>query len=42
MIKYVDTILTTHVCKDPPDLESGLRVLLRLKSKCFSVRSFMH
>lgn len=29
--KYVETILTTHVCKIPPDYESGLRVLLQLQ-----------
>lgn len=33
MVRYVDTILTTHVCKSPPDLEAGLRVLLQLKSE---------
>lgn len=33
MIKYVDSILTTHVCKVPADLESGLGVLLKLKGK---------
>ncbi|KAJ9102595.1 hypothetical protein QFC21_002996 [Naganishia friedmannii] len=32
LVKYVDTILTTHVCKNPPDLEAGLRVLLQLKA----------
>ncbi|KIR40475.1 elongator complex protein 1 [Cryptococcus deuterogattii Ram5] len=30
--KYVETILTTHVCKIPPDYESGLRVLLQLQA----------
>lgn len=30
-MKYIDTVLTTHVCKTPSDLESGLRVLLQLK-----------
>ncbi|WVO22664.1 uncharacterized protein IAS62_003995 [Cryptococcus decagattii] len=30
--KYVDTILTTHVCKVPADYESGLRVLLQLQA----------
>ncbi|WRT69010.1 uncharacterized protein IL334_005992 [Kwoniella shivajii] len=29
--QYVETILTTHVCKQPADYESGLRVLLRLQ-----------
>lgn len=29
--KYVETILTTHVCKIPADYESGLRVLLQLQ-----------
>jgi elongator complex protein 1 len=33
MVRYVDTILTTHVCKSPPDLEAGLRVLLQLKGE---------
>lgn len=33
LVKYVDTILTTHVCKNPPDLEAGLRVLLQLKGE---------
>ena len=32
-IRYIDTILTTHVCKTPSDLESGLRVLLQLKGR---------
>ncbi|WVQ90021.1 hypothetical protein IAS59_003797 [Cryptococcus gattii] len=30
--KYVETILTTHVCKIPADYESGLRVLLQLQA----------
>ncbi|WVQ81518.1 hypothetical protein IAT38_003642 [Cryptococcus sp. DSM 104549] len=29
--RYVETILTTHVCKQPADYEAGLRVLLRLQ-----------
>jgi len=33
MLKYTETILTTHVCKQPADYESGLRVLLRLQSE---------
>ncbi|OCF35522.1 elongator complex protein 1 [Kwoniella heveanensis BCC8398] len=28
---YVETILTTHVCKQPADYEAGLRVLLKLQ-----------
>ncbi|KAK4687641.1 elongator complex protein 1, partial [Tremellales sp. Uapishka_1] len=31
LVKYVDTILTTHVCSSPPDYEAGLRVLLQLQ-----------
>lgn len=31
-VKYIETILTTHVCKQPPDYESGLRVLLQLQT----------
>jgi elongator complex protein 1 len=31
LVMYVETILTTHVCKQPPDYESGLRVLLQLQ-----------
>lgn len=33
LLFYVDTILTTHVCKSPPDLESGLSVLRTIKTK---------
>lgn len=33
LLKYVETILTTHVCKVPADYESGLRVLLHLQSQ---------
>lgn len=33
LVQYIDTVLTTHICKSPPDLEAGLRVLLELKSK---------
>lgn len=36
MLKYTETILTTHVCKQPADYESGLRVLLRLQSGLFA------
>jgi elongator complex protein 1 len=37
LVKYTETILTTHVCKLPPDYESGLRLLLQLQgeSECF-------
>lgn len=31
LVKYVETILTTHVCKQPADYESGLRLLLQLQ-----------
>lgn len=31
---YVESILTTHVCKIPADYESGLRVLLQLQGTC--------
>lgn len=31
LVRYVETILTTHVCKSPPDLEAGLKTLLQLK-----------
>lgn len=31
MVKYVDTILTTHVCQIPAEYESGLRLLLELQ-----------
>ncbi|WVW79282.1 hypothetical protein I302_101249 [Kwoniella bestiolae CBS 10118] len=30
--QYVETILTTHVCKQPADYESGLKVLLTLQA----------
>nr|XP_018259126.1 elongator complex protein 1 [Kwoniella dejecticola CBS 10117]OBR81284.1 elongator complex protein 1 [Kwoniella dejecticola CBS 10117] len=30
--QYIETILTTHVCKQPADYESGLRVLLNLQA----------
>ncbi|WVQ75470.1 hypothetical protein IAR50_005095 [Cryptococcus sp. DSM 104548] len=30
--QYVETILTTHVCKVPADYEAGLRVLLQLQA----------
>lgn len=29
--KYINSILTTYVVKRPPDLEAGLRVLLKLR-----------
>lgn len=32
MVKYIETILTTHVCKQPADYESGLGLLLQLQS----------
>ncbi|KLT46470.1 IkappaB kinase complex, IKAP component [Cutaneotrichosporon oleaginosum] len=32
-VKYVETILTTHVCKQPPDYEAGLRVLLHVQKE---------
>lgn len=32
-VKYVETILTTHVCKQPADYESGLQLLHRLQSE---------
>jgi elongator complex protein 1 len=31
LVKYVETILTTHVSKSPPDYESALRVMLQLQ-----------
>ena len=33
MIKYVDSILTAHVVKTPPDHEEALRMLHRLKGQ---------
>ncbi|WWC91266.1 uncharacterized protein L201_006209 [Kwoniella dendrophila CBS 6074] len=30
--QYIETILTTHVCKQPADYESGLKVLLTLQA----------
>ena len=33
LVKYVETILTTHACKRPPDYEAALHVLLRLQSE---------
>lgn len=30
-VTYVETILTAHVCKQPPDYEAGLRVLLHVQ-----------
>ncbi|GMK55839.1 hypothetical protein CspeluHIS016_0208950 [Cutaneotrichosporon spelunceum] len=32
-VKYVETILTTHLCKQPPDYEAGLRVLLHVQKE---------
>jgi elongator complex protein 1 len=37
LVKYVETILTAHVCKQPSDYESGLRVLLRLQGELFNI-----
>lgn len=31
LTQYVETVLTTHVCKQPPDYEAGLDVLLKLQ-----------
>lgn len=39
LVKYVETILTTHACKQPPDYESGLQLLLQLQSKLDVSRS---
>lgn len=39
--KYVETILTTHVCKIPPDYESGLRVLLQLQGMSTFIRRLL-
>lgn len=33
MLRYVDSILTAHVVKSPPDYESALRMLHRLKGQ---------
>jgi elongator complex protein 1 len=33
LLKYVDSILTAHVVKNPPDYESALRMLHRLKGQ---------
>lgn len=33
LVDYVETILTTYVCKSPPDYEGGLSVLLRLQAE---------
>lgn len=34
--KYVNSILTAHVVKQPPDHEAGLSLLLRLKGERFA------
>jgi elongator complex protein 1 len=31
MVKYVESVMTAHVCKSPPDYESALAVLLKLQ-----------
>jgi len=36
LVKYVETILTTHACKQPADYESALRLLLQLQSELSS------
>jgi elongator complex protein 1 len=36
LLKYTETILTTHVCKIPADYESGLKVLLHLQSEAYN------
>lgn len=33
LVKYIETILTAHACKQPPDYEAGLRLLLQLQSE---------
>ena len=33
LTKYVNSILTAHVVKTPPDHEAGLALLLRLRGK---------
>ena len=30
---HVQNIVSTHVCKNPPDLEAGLSMIARLQSK---------
>ena len=47
LTKYVNSILTAHVVKTPPDHEAGLALLLRLRgkdnrSKNISESSFTH
>lgn len=33
LVKYANAVLTTYACQSPPDLESALRVLTRIKGK---------
>lgn len=33
VVRYIETILTTHVCKRPADYEAGLRVLHKLQGE---------
>ncbi|RSH95270.1 hypothetical protein EHS25_000356 [Saitozyma podzolica] len=33
LVRYIETVLTTHVCKRPADYEAGLRVLLHLQAE---------
>lgn len=33
LIKYANSILTTHACQRPPDLESALRVITQVKGE---------
>ena len=38
MAKYVNSILTAHLVKTPPDHEAGLALLLRLRGKGLAQR----
>jgi hypothetical protein len=37
LTKYVNSILTAHVVKTPPDHEAGLSLLLRLRGELYSL-----
>lgn len=39
LVKYANTVLTTYACQTPPDLESALRVLNKIKGERLSLHS---
>lgn len=39
LVKYANAILTTYACQSPPDLESALRVLTKIKGQLIGIHA---